>query len=101
MKEVNELPFVRTSGGQVVQLWSPRRTGTWGEDNAIGRGYAGELLQVMRRSGATTLLGQVMRSIVEGGQHEGVEVGFYQALAEQLVLDGSRTVTLEDVRRAA
>jgi hypothetical protein len=64
-------------------LWAPQRSDDWGRDCTAGRGYAHELLQRIRDTGHTPLLGHVCGAM-DRAAWGGVEVGFFQELAEQL-----------------
>lgn len=61
-------------------LWSPRRTGNYADDTAMGRQYADELLAHMRLKECPLAFGQVMRAITESGTYDAVEIGFCSRL---------------------
>lgn len=84
-KLINTLSFA-TQAGSEINLWTPTETGDWAADTATGRTYARELISVMKANEATILLGHVAKAIGARGKHGGVEVGFFQQIAEKLLL---------------
>lgn len=60
--------------------WSPERPSGYMDACDKGRGYAEELLEAVKDGRNPTLFGAVMRSMVESGVYEGVEVGFCQRI---------------------
>ena len=60
---------------------------TYGEQNAIGREKADQLILQMRLTQNPTLLGAAVREMVEGGNFGPVEIGFCQRLADQILAD--------------
>lgn len=57
-------------------FWVIAETGDWGKDNQIGRAAAIELAKFMTQRDNSTLLGDVVCSMIEKGRYRGVEVGF-------------------------
>lgn len=84
-KLTNTLSFTSQAGSE-INLWAPTETGEWATDTAAGRTYAAELIDVMRTNEAPMLLGHVAKAIVARGKHGGVEVGFFQQIAEKLMV---------------
>jgi hypothetical protein len=74
------LPFVTRAS-----LWQPATTGNWAEDNATGREHAEALLHLIAETNTHPMLGQVVQAIAKSGQWGGVEVGFFQRIAERAV----------------
>ncbi|RWO06304.1 MAG: hypothetical protein EOS07_21940 [Mesorhizobium sp.] len=66
--------------------WNPVRTGDYSVDCATGRAYYFELHNFMLAKSNPTFLSRVLSAQVEGGKWDGVEIGFSQALSEQLML---------------
>lgn len=69
-----DLPFVREN-----DLWVTSPTHVWREDNDTGRQYADALLA----EGHPPLLCFVVQAIGPRDQWSGIEVGFFQRLAER------------------
>ncbi|WP_458393494.1 hypothetical protein [Rhizobium brockwellii] len=84
-KLTSTLSFAAQAGSE-IDLWTPAETGDWATDNATGRAYALELIGVMKANEAPILLGHVAKAIGARGKHGGVEVGFFQQIAEKLLL---------------
>jgi hypothetical protein len=83
-KLTTALSFANQVGSE-INLWAPTETGDWATDTATGRTYASELISVMRDNEAPMLLGHVGKAISVRGKHGGVEVGFFQQIAEKLL----------------
>jgi len=84
-----EAPYAELSfygGGD--SLWAPDRTGNYADDCDRGRAYARELITYMRLRDAPMMLGYVSRAI-GAGEWSGVEVGFFQELAERAVANSA------------
>lgn len=79
------LPFVTVRMGQPTALWRVSASGDWTADNALGREYAEALLAHMFANDNPTLLGMVCREITSRGAWTGVEVGFFQHIAQKAV----------------
>jgi hypothetical protein len=84
-KLTSTLSFADQAGSE-INLWAPTETGDWATDTATGRTYAAELIDVMRTNEAPMLLGHVAKAIAARSKHGGVEVGFFQLIAEKLLL---------------
>lgn len=84
-KLTSTLSFANQAGSE-INLWAPTETGDWASDTATGRAYALELLDLMTTNEAPMLLGHVAKGITARGKHGGVEVGFFQQIAEKLLL---------------
>jgi len=67
-------------------LWMPERSGRFFEDCARGHRYAAELIAEMTQENNPTLLGAVVRSMIDGGKFEAVEIGFFSRVGQQIVL---------------
>lgn len=74
----DSLPFVSASA------WTPDRTGNFETDCATGRSYFRALQELILKTGNPLFLSRVLHAQVEGGKWEGVEIGFAQALGEQI-----------------
>ena len=62
--------------------WNPTVTGDWARDNATGREYATELIEMMRATENPALLWFVVDGIAEAaGPRYGVVIGFFNAIA--------------------
>ena len=61
----------------------PKARGNWAADNALGRAYADELVSFMRKRDCPNLLGATVKRMIDQGSFGGVEVGFFQRIAEQ------------------
>ena len=66
-----------------VKVWEAKETGDWGEDNLLGRRMARQCIQTMREQEAPLLLGAVVREVVAKGRYGGIEIGFFQEIAEE------------------
>lgn len=60
----------------------PESTGIWSNDNRAGRQAALDLVHRMRVENSPVLLGRTAKSIMAAGIYGGVEVGFFQQIAE-------------------
>lgn len=74
-------PYHALSFVEGDNLWAPARTGSHATDCDLGRRYADELLRHIERHECPPLLGYVCRAM-SAEIWGGVEVGFFQALAE-------------------
>lgn len=71
------LSFVVSSGPR-VDLWPEfRTTGSYADDNAVGRERAEEVVAYMRDNGAPMVVGHIVQAIVARGIYGGLEVGFF------------------------
>lgn len=67
-------------------LWEPASQGAdYAEACSEGRSRAKQLIEKMKITANPSLLGFVMSSIVDAGDHGGLEIGFYQGLAEHAI----------------
>ena len=83
-KLANTLSFTNQAGSE-INLWAPAETGDWAADTVTGRAYASELISVMRDNEAPMLLGHIVKAMGSRGKHGGIEVGFFQLIAEKLL----------------
>lgn len=82
----HERPFVLLSFvGNGKDYWAPERTDSYATDCRNGRSYASELIDYIAYAEAAPFLGHVCAAIAASGVHGGVEVGFFQELAERLI----------------
>ena len=82
---LSSLPFVVCEPGHPARLWVVEPSGDWTTDCTTGRTHAAALIAFMAVDGNTQQLGHVIRAIGQAGQWTGVEVGFYQGLADAAV----------------
>lgn len=76
--------FVKRRPGH-LDLWSPAVTGDWSTDVSQGHSYAREIVVYMRRTGHIPFLHHVIKAMIGHGQWSGVEVGFHQLIAIEVV----------------
>lgn len=80
---------VALSRGDLTQcgdFWCPARTGDWAADNITGRLYADRVISELQgEAKAPNFLGSIVRDMVRKGIYSGVEVGFFQRIAEVLI----------------
>lgn len=80
---------VALTRGQVTpgdDFWCPVRTGDWAADNIAGRQYADRLiLELQGEVKGPNFLGSIVRDMIRKGTYSGVEVGFFQRIAEGLI----------------
>lgn len=79
---LSALPFVECATGRQTRLWCIRASGNWAKDNVTGRQHADDLARFMRLNDNAALLGQVVKAIGAEGSWTGVEVGFFQRIAD-------------------
>ena len=60
-------------------------TKSWASENAEGRRQAAELINLLRAGGQPFLLGDAVKSMIRDGRYTGVEVGFFNFLACELI----------------
>lgn len=77
------LPFVDSIEGQATSLWTVQRTGDFEADCATGRAHAMALSDYIARAGDPAFLPLVARDIMRAGQWTGVEIGFFQGIAQR------------------
>ena len=65
-----------------MNLWQVCPVGDWASNNALGRIYAQEILDVMKLTGSPHLLSQVARAQMVGHTDSGLETGFAHFFAE-------------------
>lgn len=58
----------------------------WTAQNAVGRDEAHALVQEIRRSRNTLILGFRLKRMISAGYYGGMEVGFCHALSEHLLM---------------
>lgn len=84
--ENQELDFIiHGEGDAVVSNWSPKSSGVYPLDTKIGRTYAKQTVEVMRRTDNPSLLGRIVHGMVDAGKFEGVEIGFTHYIAERTI----------------
>lgn len=81
--------FVRASPRK-LDLWSPVVTNDWSQDVSRGHCYAREMVLYLRRTGHIPFLHHVVKAMIGHGSWSGVEVGFFQLIAMEVV--GSDTI---------
>jgi hypothetical protein len=72
---------------KVLDYWRPIRTGDWSTDCATGRVYAVKLIDWMKFHDDPLALTNVVKAITRKGVFTGVETGFFQIVAESLMLE--------------
>lgn len=79
------LPFVASRLGVATRLWVITPTGDWSADNVRGKEYADAAIACMIEQQAPNLLPNIVKAIrLSDGPWTGVEVGFFQRIAERL-----------------
>ncbi len=78
------LPFVHKFPKGRTTAWHPERTGCFETDCATGRAYFRALQELILSTGNPLYLSRVLHAQVEEGTWDGVEIGFAQALGEQI-----------------
>jgi hypothetical protein len=68
-----------------MQEQAKMETMTWDEQNARGRLQAEELIKRIRKGEMPTLLGPAVKAMIERGVYGGIEVGFFHAIAVELM----------------
>jgi hypothetical protein len=87
-KAIEGFPFVLAKGAVIQRLWSVRPTPDYAADNATGRGYAEILLAHMRENAIPGLLAMVIKDMRQSlSPWSGIEVGFFQRVAEHACAD--------------
>jgi hypothetical protein len=66
------------------ELWEDSNTEDWGADNRSGRQKADAMLNDLHNGTSCSILGHTVKQMIEIGHYGGVEVGFFQRLAERL-----------------
>lgn len=80
------LNFIKVGEKEAINYWSPVRTNAWDVDCATGRKAAIALTQYIHSSSDLRILPSILAAIVAADKlEEGVEVGFFTALAELTV----------------
>lgn len=79
----SDVSFIRRSDDG-ADFWAIEATGNYAMDCQRGREAAGELNRAMFFGSCPPLLGSVARAIVAKGNFSGLEVGFFQQIAEDL-----------------
>lgn len=81
-----DLPFVVVpTAGHPAQLWVTQPVADWATNCTTGRLYGHLLCRYMEATSDTSMLGKVSEAIVAAGQWTGIEVGFFQAIADEAV----------------
>lgn len=80
--------FVKRRPGS-LNLWSPVVTEDWSKDVAQGHSYGREIVLYMRKTGHIPFLHHVIKAMVGHGVWSGVEVGFHQLIAMEVVGTGN------------
>lgn len=75
------LPAFASAG----DLWPDVPTTSYSEANRIGRDRAEDVLEVMRRRDAPSLLGHVVEAMIDSGNFDGVAIGFCHTLSVTLM----------------
>ena len=77
--------FAKYVSGGKVDYW-PKETGlNWSQACVIGRQRAQHLIVFMINNDNPAILGTVSAAIAEQGEPDGVAIGFWQQMAEQLM----------------
>jgi len=84
------MSFVSTDDGgecpRIKSAWAPTRTGDYAADCEQGRAYFQELRGMMAANANPSYLSHVLHAQMEGGQWDGVEIGFAQAMGEMITV---------------
>lgn len=70
---------------RVVDQWSPKITGNWATDTALGKIYADEAVAHILGQNNPTTLGHTIKAMIGKGSWSGVEVGFFHRFSEYLL----------------
>lgn len=88
--EFADLPFVKAVGEdrQIQSTWNvdEKRSGDYTKDCALGRSFCHSLFMVINTSGNRMFLSRVLQGQVAGGKWEAIEVGFAQALTDEVMM---------------
>lgn len=87
MTNAHALPSFASRSETGISYWLPSETGNWLADNAQGRQYAAELVDLMATYNSPMMLGHVVKAIAERGKHGGVEVGFFHGIAMAAMIE--------------
>lgn len=71
--------------GALKSCWRPEISGDYAQDVATGRRYAWETVTVMRENDVPFILHNIAEAMPRGDERTGVEIGFWQGIAEALV----------------
>ena len=74
-----DLPFIAAG------KWAPGAAGSYVKDCQLGRAHAQLMLDLIRETRSPTIYPAVARCMTMSGQFGGVEVGFTQRVAEELL----------------
>lgn len=95
------LPFVQVLGNR-RDYWAPAaETGSWGEDNRLGRSYADALVAKCQAGELGMMLSHVAQAITEKQRYGGIEVGFFNRLGEIASFASGGADGVEQLRKAA
>jgi hypothetical protein len=75
MPAVHTLSFVQANNKK-TNFWNPIRTGDYAADCKQGKQYADELLRTIRAHPNPTVIGSIVRAMIENAAYEAVEIGF-------------------------
>lgn len=79
------LPFTDAPLGRAARLWVVTSTGDWAADNRLGREYADAAVSCMKEQDVPNLLGHIVKAMrLSTAPWTGIEVGFFQRIAERL-----------------
>lgn len=70
--------------GSAIDFWKVSPTGDYGLDCELGSRLAETLAQHLEQGGCVSMLGWVLKSMIEHGRCTGIEVGFARYIAQQL-----------------
>lgn len=87
-----KFPNFACVGAAGTDLWPDTPSEGWGQDNAVGRERANDLLAVMRRTDNPALLGHVVEAIGKRGVYAGIETGFFHELSIILMQPAVREI---------
>ncbi len=84
------LPFVQQLDGSQTEfsLWNVAPSGNWSADCRLGRAYARETVDLVRKTEAVHLINGIARAQLNRGLRSGIEVGYVTYIAEQLLRGG-------------
>jgi hypothetical protein len=80
--DVNSLPFVEVKDGRLLSLWNVKESGVYASDTKTGRDHADAFVALVRRRENPTLLGKIVKSMVQQSVYGPVETGFFHRLME-------------------
>jgi hypothetical protein len=85
---IARLPFVAATNrrtGKNRNFWSVSGNGDFQSDNQLGRLLATEALKFLRTTNFTPVLGWMVDGMIKKGGLDGVMVGFWNAIADELI----------------